>query len=344
MLDKVFEMVSNETPTQPHIPTRFMVFSDTHDMNHVLQLFSGVYADVVLHCGDFTNDSKLSEFKSAIKALQAMNAPLELMIAGNHEFTMDLPAFHHKIKSANLSFDPRHIESTYGTDGEARRLFSPETGITFLEEGTHTFRLSNGALLRVYASPYTPSAGDERGFQYKPDLGHNFSIHNVDVVMTHGPPQGILDSCCAAKHAGCPWQFEAVARARPLMHCFGHIHESWGGRFVTWYPKISTKPSQLTDIDKEHSHLIERLSTLKGRLPWPALAATNHSSTNPQPMKRLKRGAQTLFINAAIKGRSDRPIQPPWLVDLDLLPAPWGLYCDSYGRIYSNQAKEVKCC
>lgn len=146
------------------------------------------------------------------------------------------------------------------------------------------------------------------------------------------------------KHAGCPWLSEAVSRARPLMHCFGHIHEGWGGRFDTWYPKISMKPSHLTDIHNEHSHLIERLSTTKGRMPWPALAVTNHSSTNPQPMKRLKRGAQTLFINAAIKGRSDRPIQPPWLVDLDLSLAPCGSYYDFYGGMYPNQAKELKCC
>lgn len=183
----------------------------------------------------------------------------------------------------------------------------PETGIMFLEKGTHTLRLSNSVLLRVYAGRYTPSAGGERGFQYKPGLAHNFSIHNVNVVMTHGPPQGILDSCCAAKHAGCPWLFEAGARARPLMHCFGLIHESWGGRFVAWYPRISLKPSHLTDIHNELVHLIERLSTLKEGMPWPALAATNHSSTGPQPIKRLKRGAQTLFINAVIKGSSNRP-------------------------------------
>jgi hypothetical protein len=94
--------------------------------------------------------------------------------------------------------------------------------------------------------------------------------------------------------------------------------------FALWHWKFL--PNR--DIHNEKSHLIERLSTLKGRMSWPALAATNHSSTNPQPMKRLKRGAQTLLINAAIKGSSDRPIQPPWLVDLDLSPPPCGVYYD----------------
>lgn len=56
-----------ETPAHLHIPTRFMVFSDTHEMDSVFDCFSRNYADVILHCGDFTNQSKLSEFKSAIQ-------------------------------------------------------------------------------------------------------------------------------------------------------------------------------------------------------------------------------------------------------------------------------------
>jgi predicted MPP superfamily phosphohydrolase len=340
-LNEVIEMA--DIPDQPHIPTRFMIFSDTHRMNHVLDGFSRNYADVVLHCGDFTRKSKLNEFKYTIQSLQAMNAPLKLIIAGNHEFTMDIPAFRQRVKEANPPLGSGLVEETYGSDGEARRLFSEETGITFLDEGTHTFRLRNGALLKIYASPYTPSLGDG-GFQYTPDRGHDFSIRNVDVVMTHGPPKGILDNSYSEAHAGCPFLFEAVARARPLMHCFGHIHEGWGGKFITWRPKMSPKPSHLTDIYNQDSHVIEKLSTPEGRIPWPALAATNHSSVNTQPQKTLKQGMQTLFINAAIKGRGDRPIQPPWLVDLDLPPAPYGIKCDFFGKVYPSSGKELNSC
>ena len=34
-----------------------------------------------------------------------------------------------------------------------------EAGITYLQEGTSTFTLSNGAAFRVYASPYTAGSG-----------------------------------------------------------------------------------------------------------------------------------------------------------------------------------------
>lgn len=48
-------------------------------------------------------------------------------------------------------------------------------------------------------------------------------------MMTHGPPRGILD------HAlGCENLLRAAGRARPLMYCFGHIHEGYGAEVVTW--------------------------------------------------------------------------------------------------------------
>ena len=56
------------------------------------------------------------------------------------------------------------IKSAYGACEEARQLFESEeakaAGIVFLDEGTHRFELANGALLTVYASPYTPSLSE----------------------------------------------------------------------------------------------------------------------------------------------------------------------------------------
>lgn len=95
---------------------------------------------------------------------------MKLVIAGNHDFSMDIPLFRKKIAEAqSLANEP--IESLYGYDGEARRLFE-DTGITFLDEGVHCFHLQNGALPTIYASPYTPSLGDW-GLQYHPEKNHD---------------------------------------------------------------------------------------------------------------------------------------------------------------------------
>jgi predicted phosphohydrolase len=45
----------------------------------------------------------------------------------------------------------------------------------------------------------------------------------VDVLVTHGAPQGILDEGC-----GCPILHHLVTLAKPEIHLFGHLHFSGG--------------------------------------------------------------------------------------------------------------------
>ena len=198
----------------------------------------------------------------------------------------DIPVFKRKIEETHVRVDPNQVEQTFGYFGEARKLFDETTGITFLDEGTHSFRLRNGALLNVFASPYTPSLGDW-GFQYKGSLGHTFDIHNVDVAITHGPPKGVMDNTRSGDKAGCQFLFEVIARARLRMHCFGHIHEAWGAKLVTWRQKVSDNPSHLTDIDNEKSVLITKLPPLKREaekepVKW---SVTSHYSGDPDPLQ-----------------------------------------------------------
>jgi multisite-specific tRNA:(cytosine-C5)-methyltransferase len=113
------------------------------------------------------------------------------------------------------------------------------------------------------------------------------------------------------QRAGCGDLFAAVARARPRVHCFGHIHEGWGAKKVVWRgAEASEKPSHFTDVDNERSAVVESLATLrKGR--WES------EEVGEEKKRRLegyrKRGyvtarvdsdsvQQTLFVNAAIQG------------------------------------------
>ena len=295
------------------IKTRFLVLSDTHGLDSLPDSVLNQHADVAIHCGDLTTESKIDEYKASIRLLQSVNAALKLVIPGNHDFTMDIPVFKKKVAEARPPLDPELVKQAYGCYGQARRIFDDTIGITFLDEGTHFFRLQNGASLTVYASPQTPSLGNW-GYQYHPDRGYNFSIQDVDVAITHGPPKGIMDYTYSGQRAGCPYLFEAIARARPRMHCFGHIHEGWGAKLVTWRRKVSPKPSHLTDIDNGNSVLISKLSTVTPE----SLVVTSHCSEDPHP---LRYGSQTLFVNASIEGAGELPVQPPWLIDFELQPA-----------------------
>jgi Calcineurin-like phosphoesterase len=205
------------------IKTRLLIISDTHGMDFSPAHKPLQHADVAIHCGDLTGGSKLEEFRTTIQLLKDINAPLKLAIAGNHDFTMDIPTFEKKVEEVTPPLDPELVAKEYGTLGEARHLFegAKDAGIIYLDEGTHQFTLKNAALLMVYASPYTPALG-AWGFQYHPERGHNFSIRKeVDVAITHGPPRGIMDYTYSRERAGCPNLFAAVARARPRVHCFG---------------------------------------------------------------------------------------------------------------------------
>jgi predicted phosphohydrolase len=315
------------------VRTRLLILSDTHGEDFSPEDRPCQRFDVVLHCGDLTDGSKLEEFRSSIKMLKSIDAPLKLVIAGNHDFTMDITAFEAKLAEAASPLDPEIVAREYGTLGQARQLFEDarSEGIVFLDEGTHHFTLVNGAMLKVYASPYTPALG-AWGFQYYPNQGHKFDIEQgTDIVMTHGPPKGIMDFTYGRERAGCPNLFAAIAEARPRIHCFGHIHEGWGAKVVTWKDSGIDEPSHFTAIDNENSPVIERLAALRSNalesdekaeerrarleeLDRNKCSTTSHCTKDEYP---LQAGKETLFVNAAIMGDED-VIQRPWLVDIEL--------------------------
>jgi hypothetical protein len=312
------------------LPTRILVISDTHGTTPIHRQLGPV--DLVIYCGDLTQESKLHEYKQAISLLKSLDAPLKLVIAGNHDFTLDTPVYAQKLMEAGLrpASHDWEVKKTYGDFGEARNLLDSQrnAGIVFLDEGTHEIPLANGTLLRVYARPYTPSIAGGWGFNYDPAEKHDWRIgKDIDSAITHGPPNGILDRTHSNKRAGCPELFAAIATSRPLMHCFGHIHEAWGAKKVTWRSnQASETPSHFTDIDNDNSELIESLATLRpGKFDSAEDKATKqqkllelgkkgYCETTPE----LRKGIQTLFVNAAIEGAFAETQRLPWLVNLDL--------------------------
>lgn len=170
------------------IKTQILVLSDTHGKAFADDRLPACV--VVIHCGDLTDGSKLEEFQTALHSLTLIKAPLKLVIAGNHDFSMDPPAFGRKVADAAQLLEPELVAREYDAPGQARKLFddAKDAGIVFLDEGAHQFVLANGAQLSVYASPYTPSMG-QWGFQYHPNKGHEFKISKgTDIAITHGPP------------------------------------------------------------------------------------------------------------------------------------------------------------
>ncbi|KAL8686966.1 MAG: hypothetical protein Q9218_006732 [Villophora microphyllina] len=318
------------------VKTRFLIVSDTHGTKFPIPSY---FADVAIHCGDLTQHSTLEEFRTTIQLLKDIQAPLKLVIAGNHDYTLDLPMFNRNVVQANTFLKPEHVKKVYGDCGEARRFFTEAeaVGIRDLDEGTHKFNLENGAVMKVYASPWTPSL-DDKGFRYRP-IGRRHYFHieeGTDVVITHGPPRGIMDRSPHKGRSGCPSLFESVFRARPRLHCFGHVHEGWGAKIVTWGNKVTPEShyfstevfssmaaidysvSTIDDLQGMKPHIFDTLAEEKVKekkadyCQQERCYETSHCAGDSRP---LIYHTQTLFVNAAIKGDQ---LQLPWLVDIEV--------------------------
>ncbi|OAA72166.1 Metallophosphoesterase [Cordyceps fumosorosea ARSEF 2679] len=314
-------------------------------------------ADVALHCGDLTTHSTPSELRRTLDMLRRLRAPLKVVIPGNHDRLLDAAFWSHDTGAGYK--DPEYRTEALEMIEEAK-----EDGVVYLGgESAHELLLPNGALLRLLASPWTPAFG-VWGFQYEPADGHAFFSGPlprggvVDVVMTHGPPRGVLDLAgfslpqygYAPEHAGCPELRAAVARVRPRVHCFGHIHEAWGAHLVRWKKKKSTtKPDDINgrqgqETEEEGGFAAERsivkLSEVKPMtwldppateaqiaqlLDWSAQMGVRvdwEEEVKPLDVDGERDGEHTLFVNAAIQGYRQEPSQLPFIVDMELDEAP----------------------
>lgn len=128
------------------VKTRFLIISDTHSDQPFRQPLPK--ADVLLHCGDLTMIGKLDEYQSTLDMLRDCDAELKLVIAGNHDISLDEEYYGRRGKwmhgwreyDANMPA----LAKAMWTGEKAQRA-----GVTYLEEGMREFTLASGARLRV---------------------------------------------------------------------------------------------------------------------------------------------------------------------------------------------------
>lgn len=165
---------------------------------------------------------------------------------------------------------------------------------------------------QIYSSPWQPAFGTW-AFNYTRSIdrfnpstfAENVKASNpvpswphIDLMLTHGPPFGIRDTTWEDKSVGCEHLRKAAQRCRPRLHCFGHIHESWGAERMKWSMETSDK------IEVDRKKILES-----------GFAYVDLSESGKSP---LKFGEETMFINAAIMDRAYKTSNAPWVVDIDL--------------------------
>jgi Icc-related predicted phosphoesterase len=175
---------------------RLVLLSDTHQLHREVEVPDG---DVLIHAGDFTMFSKsmsaIGDFNTWLGELPLRH---KIVVPGNHEFFLE-------------------------ADPSQRSLLSNAT--VLINEGIEI----DG--LRIWGSPVTPLYGGAFGLSSAADRRRVYARipEDTDVLITHGPPFGILDSSPdSGLHSGCRELFDAVMRLRPKLHVFGHVHGGHG--------------------------------------------------------------------------------------------------------------------
>ncbi|KAJ5142714.1 uncharacterized protein N7515_001501 [Penicillium bovifimosum] len=327
------------------IKTRICMLSDTHTSTpHPATSTSTPYrhplpaADILLHAGDLTKVGYLTEHETTLSVLASATAELKLVIAGNHDITLDAEHFlstgYRRHQRPERLGTERILHTDDNLQTELRNTTKPDktalssyaasirdlwtsdgarkAGIIYLDEGVHSFTLSTGAKFTVYASAYTPEfynwafayPRSQDRFNPGPQAVNPVPDYpGVAIMLTHGPPLGILDFVPPDLNVGCGHLLRAVRRARPRVHLFGHIHEGWGARRGVW------------DGDGEEGVRLEEVGTDEKEVLERRGAFVDVSAESERP---LRVGEETLFVNASIMDVGYQARNAPWVVDLEL--------------------------
>jgi len=195
--------------------TRVVCFSDTHGRHDKIPIENMPEADILLHAGDLTNTGELEQIESFNKWLSTYPATHKIVIAGNHDTTLDTDYYKNR---GGKRFHQEPYDCT-----KAHSLLS---NCIYLENESVEVVGYN-----IYGSPYTPEFCDwafnlQRGAECS--QAWEAIPDSIDILITHGPARGYGDQLDGAKRAGCVDLRYAIEQRNIPLHVFGHIHNSYG--------------------------------------------------------------------------------------------------------------------
>ena len=181
--------------------------SDTHTKHkNITQDLPG--GDLLIHAGDISSMGYEHEIQQFCKWFDKIdNYDHKIFIAGNHDW-----GFQNNVENA------MQIVNSYKT-------------IDYLQDDW--FKVIYGEqMVKVYGSPWQPEFYNW-AFNLPrmgKELDEKWSLipEGLDVLVTHGPPWGMLDMTPNNINVGCELLQKKVIQVKPKIHVFGHIHSSYG--------------------------------------------------------------------------------------------------------------------
>ncbi|MGI8494252.1 MAG: metallophosphatase domain-containing protein [Pyrinomonadaceae bacterium] len=177
---------------------RIVCLSDTH--NYSSEQIIVPDGDILIHAGDATIQGTIDEIVLFNRWFSRFPHKHKIFVAGNHDWLFEI---------------------------------SPKLARSLLDEKIIYLQDSSVEIegLKIYGSPFQP-----RFFDWAFNLMRGAEIaekwklipNDTDILITHGPPNGILDETPRGDAAGCEELRKRVGEIHPKLHIFGHIHCGYG--------------------------------------------------------------------------------------------------------------------
>jgi predicted phosphohydrolase len=178
---------------------RLVFISDTHTHRD----FRVPEGDVLVHAGDATGAGTLPEVRAFLAWFSSLPHSRKIFIAGNHDWLFQR--------------EPDTV----------RALLADHPDLVYLQD-------SGVAVdgVRFWGSPWQPEFMawafnlPRQGARIR-EAWNRIPV-DTDVLITHGPPHGVLDQVQGGEHLGCEELRIRLGALRPRIHIFGHIHDGYG--------------------------------------------------------------------------------------------------------------------
>jgi Icc-related predicted phosphoesterase len=177
---------------------KLCIISDTHDQHEFISLPE---ADCIIHCGDMSLRGTYNELKNFMDWFSNLSQyKYKICIAGNHDWLFE--------RDPNLA-----------------KTLIPKN-VIYLEDSKIEI---DGVMF--YGTPAQKIFCNWAFNKNEYELIKHWSLisDDTDVLITHQPPYGVRDCVIEGSNEGSKslWH-EVINRIKPKIHCFGHIHESYG--------------------------------------------------------------------------------------------------------------------
>jgi len=189
---------------------KITMLSDTHNKHKqvTLDLPGG---DLLVHSGDISSmgyEHEIREFCKWFNGIEGYTH--KVFIAGNHDWSFQ----------DNVD--------------KVKEILDFYTGITYLQDSELVIKVGDEREVKIYGSPWQPWFYDWAFNLQKNGIGlaarWEAIPDDTDILLTHGPAFGILDTVEGRRHdnLGCELLAERLERLNVKLHNVGHIHTGYG--------------------------------------------------------------------------------------------------------------------